>query len=84
MKYLFITFKVQNGEYTHIHRVLHETKAENIQFAAQRYVSSFWGRGQRENNYWWFFGEIVAELKFVQEISKPEYDFLSNLFVQGL
>lgn len=49
MKKLFITLKVQDGENTHTHRVLHTTNAQNIEFAAQRYVANFWGNGERQN-----------------------------------
>jgi len=80
MKYLFITIKVQNGEYIHIERVLHTTKAKNIDFAAERYTSKLFGFGEREDDFWWFFNEITAKCLYVKELTKSDYDFLEDLF----
>lgn len=84
MKYLLIILDVREGERVHTHRVLHTTNAKNIQFAAERYVSTFWGEGEREDNYWWFFGEITAKLKMVKELSEYEYRLLSELFSETI
>jgi hypothetical protein len=83
MKYLFITLDVQDGERKHTHRILHATKGNNIEFAAQRYVSNFWGNGERQNkedDFWWFFGEITCRLSNVVEISEYEYKLMSDIF----
>ncbi len=79
-KHLFIKLLVQDGERQHDHRVLHTTKAKNIEFAAQRYLSTFWGNGKREDDFWWFDNVITARLEKVVEISKKEYDRLFALF----
>ena len=83
MKYLFITLDVQDGERKHTHRILHATRGNNIEFAAQRYVSNFWGFGERQSksdDFWWFFGEITCRLSNVVEISEYEYKLMSNIF----
>lgn len=83
MKYLFITLDVQDGERKHTHRILHTTNAKNIEFAAQRYVANFWGYGERQNkedDFWWFFGEITCRLYTVVEISEYEYNLMSAIF----
>jgi len=83
MKYLFITLDVQDGERKHTHRILHATRGNNIEFAAQRYVSNFWGFGERQNkedDFWWFFGEITCRLSNVVEISEYEYNLMSGIF----
>jgi len=83
MKYLFITLDVQDGERKHTHRILHTTNAKNIEFAAQRYVANFWGYGERQNkedDFWWFFGEITCRLYTVVEISEFEYKLMSDIF----
>lgn len=80
MKYLLITLKVQDGERSHTHRNLHTTNAENINFAAERYASTYWGWGEREDNYWWFHGEITVRLERVTEVSEYEYKLMSELF----
>jgi hypothetical protein len=79
-KHLFIRLQVQDGERQHDHKVLHNTKANNIEFAAQRYVSTFWGKGEREDDFWWFDGEITARLEKVVEITEKEYNRLYALF----
>ena len=79
-KHLFIKLTVRDGEREHDHKVLHTTKANNINFAGQRYVSTFWGRGEREDDFWWFDGEITARLEKVVQITKDEYERLSYLF----
>jgi len=83
MKYLFIHLEVQDGERRHDHRILHTTNAKNIEFAAQKYAASFWGWGERynkEDDYWWFNGEITIRLKNVIEISEYEYRLMSGIF----
>jgi len=80
MKHLFIELEVREGERVHTHRILHTTLAENIYFAAERYVASFWGWGEREDNHWWFFGEITATLKKVMEITEYEYKLMGRIF----
>jgi len=83
MKYLFITLAVQDGECRHDHRILHTTNAQNIEFAAQRYVANFWGNDERQNkedDFFWFFGEITCRLTSVIEISKFEFDLMSGIF----
>jgi len=83
MKYLFITLDVQDGERKHTHRILHATRGNNIEFAAQRYVSNFWGFGERQSksdDFWWFFGEITCRLSNVVEISEYEYKLMSGIF----
>ncbi len=79
-KYLFIELSVRDGERVHDHRVLHTTRAENIEFAAQRYVSTYWGWGEREHNHWWFHDEIICELKKVVELTKKDYIKLNKIF----
>ena len=79
-KHLFINLTVRDGEREHDHKVLHTTNASNINFAAQRYVSRFWGNGEREDDFWWFDGEITARLEKVVQITKEEYERLSYLF----
>lgn len=84
MKYLFIHLEVQDGERRHDHRVLHTTNAKNIEFAAQRYVASFWGNGYRDdrNSEWWNVnaGEIALRLRNVTELTEAEYKFMHDIF----
>jgi hypothetical protein len=52
-KYLYIYLVVQDGERRHDHKVLHITKANNLAFAAERYVSTFWGYGKVNKESRW-------------------------------
>ena len=79
-RYLFIHLSIREGERQHDHRVLHTTKAKNINFAAERYVSTYWGWGEREDDFWWFHGEIIGELVKVVELTKTEYDLMREIF----
>jgi hypothetical protein len=83
MKYLLITLAVQDGERRHDHRCLHTTNAQSIDFAAQRYAASFWGYGERQNkedDFFWFFGEITVRLTAVIELTEYEYKLMSDIF----
>ena len=80
MKYLLITLQVREGERVHTHRCLETTNAKNIYFAAERFASKYWGYGEREDDYWWFHGEIIVEVKSVIELTEYEYNLMSRLF----
>ena len=78
MKYLFIHIEVQDGERKHDHKVLHTTNANNIEFSAQRYVSTYWGKGKREDNWWWWNNEFAGRLYSVTELTLEEYEILNK------
>lgn len=84
MKYLFIILNVREGEREHTHRVLHTTKANNVDFAAELYAARFWGdsfRYDRDDDEWYAWGgEISIRLEKVVEISEEKYLELSELF----
>jgi hypothetical protein len=80
VKYLFIHLEVQDGERRHDHRVLHTTKAKNINFAAERYVATFWGYSSRPfKGDWWHVGEIALRLKRVVKLTKSEYNLINRI-----
>lgn len=83
MKRLLITLEIQDGERRHTHRNLHSTPGKNIQFAAQRYAASYWGYGEREDDWWWVNGEFAIRVRMVKEISEYEYALLSDIFAEG-
>jgi hypothetical protein len=83
LRYLFIQLKVQDGEREHNHRVLHTTTAKNLDFAAERYVASYWGESELDKSCGaWFAhgGEIAIQLEKCTEITESEYQFLNKLF----
>lgn len=82
MKRLFITLKVQDGENSHTHRILHTTPGDNIQFAAQRYAATFYGDIPERTDTWWYFfsGTIAVEVERVTEITEYEYKLMSRIF----
>jgi hypothetical protein len=81
MKYLFITLTVQDGENRHTHRVLHTTNSKNISFASQLYARNYYGKGER-NDDWWEFnaGCIAVKVENVREISEYEYKLMWDIF----
>lgn len=81
MKYLFIHLEIQDGERKHSHKVLHTTNAENLEFAVERYVSTYWGYGKADRqSRWWNYGECAGRLVSFRELDKEEYDRLTYLF----
>ena len=79
MRYLLINLEVQDGERRHQHRCLHQTNAKNLDFAVQRYVSTFWGYGTHDSG-WWNYGECMGRVVNYHEITKDEYKRLAELF----
>jgi len=81
IRYLFIHLEVKDGERTHNHRVLHTTRAKDLNFAVERYVSTFWGFGKVDKqSRWWDYGECAGRLKSFTEISREDYEMLNYLF----
>lgn len=82
-RYIFLSLNSQDGERSHTHRVLFTTKCESLEFAVTWYILHFWGKGEavREDGIVEFdCGEIAVEYDFAKEITREEYEFMSNLF----
>ena len=84
IKYLFLRFDIQDGERTHQHRVLIQTKAIDIKFAIRRYLLTYWGEGyyDKSNKLWYYWDDEIS-LKFItyEILTKQEYDFLSKFLI---
>ncbi len=80
-KHLLITLEVQDGEHRHTHRVLHTTRAKNIGFAGERYVSTYYENFAYRNDVWWNFngGTIAVRLERVVELSYEQVEMLKPL-----
>ncbi len=79
LKHLFIHIEVQDGERRHDHKVLHCTTAKNINFAAERYVSTFLGYSKVDKeSRWWDYGDCLGRLKHVEELTSTEYEILKR------
>ena len=84
IKYLFLRFDIQDGERTHQHKVLTQTKAVDIKFAIRRYLSTYWGEGYYDKyNKLWYYWDDEISLKFItyEILTKQEYDFLSKFLI---
>ena len=79
MKYLYVRILVRDGEREHTHHCLLVTNCNSLWFAAQRYVSQFWGFGNREDDFWWFNYEITARLEDYKELTKKEYELMNRI-----
>jgi len=81
IKYLFLRFDIQDGERTHQHKVLIQTKAFDIKFAIRRYLSTYWGEGyyDKSTKLWYYWDDEIS-LKFItyEILTKEEYEFLSK------
>ena len=84
MKHLLITLIVQDGENRHDHRILHTTPGDNIQYAAQKYASNYYGDNSELNKEtgWWEFnaGCIAVQMYSVVELSEYEYKLIKGIF----
>ena len=81
-KHLFIELTVRDGEREHTHRVLHTTKAENIEFAVQRYVAGYWGfPDYRDGKSWYAHGsEIAITLDRYKVLTPEQYEVMNEVF----
>lgn len=84
LKYLYIDIEVGDACNTHNHRVLHITLANNISFAVNKYVATFYGPGKRPNKdeWWYWFNELSGRLVKYKELSAEEYSKLNELFYE--
>lgn len=84
MKKLFITLNVQDGENRHTHRVLTTCKdKENVQDAANKYASEYYGKGEQDEFSNWFnfnAGSLAVKVENVRELSDYEYQLMSDIF----
>lgn len=84
IKYLFLRFDIQDGERTHQHKVLTQTRANNVEFAIKRYLSTYCGEGYYDKyNKLWYYWDDEISLKFItyEILTKQEYDFLSKFLI---
>ena len=81
MKYIFIHIVIRDGEREHDHKVLTTTNCENIKFAVDWYTAHFWGYGERDfkdDNWYFWGGEICGRWKTYEELTKKEFNFLNK------
>lgn len=84
IKYLFLRFDIQDGERTHQHKILTQTKAVNIKFAIRKYLLTYWGEGYYDRyykRYIFWNGEIHLKFITYEILTKQEYDFLSKFLI---
>jgi len=79
MKYLYIELDVQDGERRHTHSCLHTTTGKNINFAAERYAYTFWGKPVGHNDEWWDLNDIAIRVSNIKELTKKEFYFMDNI-----
>lgn len=79
-KYLLIRIEIIHGELEYTYRVLHTTKCENINFAAEMYVARFWGYEGRIGDYWNWAPGNSGRVGKVTELTKKQYKKLFDLF----
>ena len=84
IKYLFLRFDIQDGERTHQHKVLIQTKAFDIKFAIRKYLLTYRGEGYYDRYYKrYIFWSVEISLKFItyEVLTKQEYDFLFKFLI---
>ena len=73
----FYVWKIEerNGEYEYTHKGVVEIDADqNPDEWLEEYTSNFYSDGEKEDDYYWFNGEIICENGGTQEISKDEFE----------
>ena len=81
IKYLFIDLEVREGERTHNHRVLIQTKLENVADAVEDYASDYWGESTKEENFFMACNdEISIRVRKYKLLDKKTYDIMHDIF----
>ena len=81
MKYLFIKLKVIDGEREYILYSTLITKANCIQYVAQRFAAEYFGLSKRSGDYWiGHNGEVAITLLNAIELTQSKYNLLETLF----
>lgn len=73
------TIEERNGEYEYTHKgvvVLDENQDPNDWL--EDYTSTFYGEGEKKDDYYWFNGEIICENGGTTEISKDEFEVVKR------
>lgn len=77
----FYLWKIEerNGEYEYTHKGVIEIDAdEDPDKWLEEYTSSFYGEGTKEDDYYWFNGELICENGGTTEISKDEFGVVAK------
>ena len=90
IKYIFLKLNVRDGEIEHTHKILLETKCNNIDFAVAWYAAHFYGenwynevpsyhndRCKLSDVYWFqIHGEVCISVDSYTELSKRHYNLM--------
>lgn len=81
IKYLFIELEVREGERTHNHRVLFQTKLDNVVDAVDDYASNYWGESTKEGDFFMACNdEISIRICKYKLLDKKTYDIMHDIF----
>ena len=81
IKYLFIELEVREGERTHNHRVLLQTKLENVADAVEDYASDYWGESTKDGDFFMACNdEISIRVRKYKLLDKKTYDIMHDVF----
>ena len=82
MKYYIYKIFERNGNYEYTHKCLtampddaEQTPEEFLEETARTFYSD---SEDKEDNYWWHFGELVTRGDEITEVTKEEYDILQK------
>ena len=69
----------RNGEYEYTHKGVVEIDADQDPDEwLEKYTSEFYADGEKEDDYYWFNGEIICENGGTTEISKDEFNVVAR------
>lgn len=83
-RYVFRILKTRDGEREYYHKGLHrfdeEVTKEQAEEFLEDYTQNFWWgeEGEKEDYYYWFFGEIVTWLYNWKFVTEEEFNVLSK------
>ena len=82
MKTIFLQFDIRDGERTHTHKVLFNTKCKNLEFAVQYYIAHFWGESYFQDGAWWAWnGEIAMKCQSWAEVPAEDLKIINKYFI---
>jgi hypothetical protein len=82
-KFIFRNLETTDGERTYNHYGIHafgdSTTHEEIEEFMEELLATFWGdSGRKEDEYYWFFGEIMTKIFNWYYIDEDDYNVLAK------
>jgi len=82
MKHFIYKIFERNGEYEYTHKGLTSFDPKETGYTPDEWLEetarTFYTEGEKEDDYYWHFGELITRPYSITEVSKEEYDILQK------